>query len=98
MSVLRIHLLGDLRLPWGAAFDPQQFPKFSHLPFEDACTDIDHHRLLKLCVIHDLGEALHSDIPAIHHGQYTVLDDLTRELRAQIDPVTQRLAAAGNVG
>ncbi|HAJ37693.1 MAG TPA: phosphohydrolase [Chloroflexi bacterium] len=34
--------------------------------FEDAYPDIDHHRLLKLCVIHDLGEALHGDIPAIH--------------------------------
>jgi len=34
--------------------------------FEDAYPGIDHHRLLKLCVIHDLGEALHGDIPAIH--------------------------------
>jgi putative hydrolase of HD superfamily len=28
--------------------------------------EIDAHRVLKLCVIHDLGEALHGDIPAIH--------------------------------
>ena len=34
--------------------------------FEDEYPAIDHHRVLKLCVIHDLGEALHGDIPAIH--------------------------------
>jgi putative hydrolase of HD superfamily len=34
--------------------------------FEDVYPDIDHHRLLKLCVIHDLGEALHGDILATH--------------------------------
>lgn len=28
--------------------------------------EIDAHRVLKMCVIHDLGEALHGDIPAIH--------------------------------
>lgn len=27
---------------------------------------IDHGRLLKLCIVHDLGEAIHGDIPAIH--------------------------------
>ncbi len=28
--------------------------------------DVDHYRVLKMCVIHDLGEALHGDIPAIY--------------------------------
>ncbi len=27
---------------------------------------IDTARLLKLCIVHDLGEAIHGDIPAIH--------------------------------
>ena len=27
---------------------------------------IDQGRLLKLCIVHDLGEAIHGDIPAIH--------------------------------
>lgn len=27
---------------------------------------LDHGRLLKLCIVHDLGEAIHGDIPAIH--------------------------------
>lgn len=30
--------------------------------------EIDAHRVLKMCVIHDLGEALHGDIPAIHQN------------------------------
>lgn len=29
-------------------------------------SDIDQGRLLKLCIVHDLGEAIHGDIPAIH--------------------------------
>ena len=33
--------------------------------FEDAYPEIHHHKLLKMCVIHDLGEALHGDIPAV---------------------------------
>lgn len=35
------------------------------LIFEDAYPGIDHHRLLKLCIVHDLGEAFYGDIPAI---------------------------------
>ena len=27
---------------------------------------LDQERLLKLCIVHDLGEAIHGDIPAIH--------------------------------
>lgn len=33
--------------------------------FEPAFHGIDMSRLLKICVIHDLGEAIHGDIPAI---------------------------------
>lgn len=32
---------------------------------------LDHGRLLKLCIIHDLGEAIHGDIPAIHQDANT---------------------------
>ncbi|HSG90878.1 MAG TPA: HD domain-containing protein [Pseudomonadales bacterium] len=32
--------------------------------FEPRLADIDLARLLKLCVIHDLGEAIHGDVPA----------------------------------
>jgi putative hydrolase of HD superfamily len=34
--------------------------------FEDAFTGIDFTKLLKMCVLHDLGEAISGDIPAIH--------------------------------
>ncbi|MET1077143.1 MAG: HD domain-containing protein [Pseudomonas sp.] len=33
--------------------------------FEDAFADIDFAKLLKICVIHDLGEAIGGDIPAV---------------------------------
>lgn len=33
---------------------------------EDQLPGLDFARILKLCVIHDLGEAIHGDIPAIH--------------------------------
>jgi putative hydrolases of HD superfamily len=36
------------------------------LVFEVYFPDIDMGRVLKMCVIHDLGEAIHGDIPAIH--------------------------------
>lgn len=33
--------------------------------FEQEFADIDFAKLLKICIIHDLGEAIHGDIPAI---------------------------------
>jgi putative hydrolases of HD superfamily len=36
------------------------------LVLADDFPDIDTGRLLKLCIVHDLGEAIHGDIPAIH--------------------------------
>lgn len=35
------------------------------LLFESAYPQIDHHKLLKLCLVHDLGEAIHGDISAV---------------------------------
>ncbi|MBB1634409.1 HD domain-containing protein [Cupriavidus sp. UME77] len=35
------------------------------IAFEDALAGLDMLKVLKLCVIHDLGEALHGDIPAV---------------------------------
>ncbi|WWP01415.1 MAG: HD domain-containing protein [Candidatus Dasytiphilus stammeri] len=34
--------------------------------FEDQLKYLDFVKVLKLCVLHDLGEALHGDIPAVH--------------------------------
>ena len=33
--------------------------------FQDRLAGLDFERLLKICVIHDLGEALHGDVPAV---------------------------------
>lgn len=35
------------------------------LAFEDGLAGLDMLKVLKLCVVHDLGEAIHGDIPAI---------------------------------
>lgn len=35
------------------------------LVFEDELPGVDMLRLLKLCILHDLGEAIHGDIPAV---------------------------------
>lgn len=32
--------------------------------FENRFSDVDFARLVKICIIHDLGEAIHGDIPA----------------------------------
>ncbi|MBK1682337.1 HD domain-containing protein [Rhodoferax fermentans] len=35
---------------------------------QDSLGPLDFERVLKMCVIHDLGEALHGDVPAIAQG------------------------------
>lgn len=40
------------------------------LVFADAMPNVDALKLLKLCVVHDLGEALHGDIPAIEQAAH----------------------------
>ncbi len=34
--------------------------------FQDSLPELNFERVLKLCVVHDLGEALHGDVPAVH--------------------------------
>ncbi len=45
--------------------------------FEEELGDIDFARLLKLCIVHDLGEAINGDIPATEQTPET--DKSTRE-------------------
>lgn len=35
------------------------------LAFEDELAGVDMLKLLKLCIVHDLGEAIHGDVPAV---------------------------------
>jgi putative hydrolase of HD superfamily len=38
------------------------------LLFERELAAYDRHKLLKLCIVHDLGEAISGDVPAIHQA------------------------------
>lgn len=38
--------------------------------FEDELAGMDMLRLLKMCLVHDLGEAIHGDIPAIEQDRH----------------------------
>ncbi len=38
--------------------------------FEDGLAGLDVLKVLKMCVLHDLGEALHGDIPAVEKHQH----------------------------
>ena len=47
--------------------------------FESEFAGIDFGKLLKICVIHDLGEALHGDIPAVDQAERPDKADLERQ-------------------
>ena len=49
---------------------------------------MDMHKLLKLCVLHDLGEALHGDVPAVEQGQRP---DKSATERADLQTLMQHL-------
>ena len=69
--------------------------------FDDALRGLDLLKVLQLCVIHDLGEAIHGDIPAVHQGAFpnkseqerTDLLHLTRALDA-LDRAGDSIASA----
>jgi len=66
------------------------------LVFADELPGLDTARMLKLCIVHDLGEAIHGDIPAIHQHAHpgkaaqerldlqALTRDLDPSLRAEI--------------
>ncbi|WP_338873373.1 HD domain-containing protein [Myxococcus stipitatus] len=49
------------------------------LVFDDALAGLDPLKLLQMCVVHDLGEAIHGDIPAIHQGAHPNKSERERE-------------------
>lgn len=54
----------------------------------DAFPEVDHARLVKLCLIHDLGEALNGDIPApMQSGPGAKAHDERQDLLALIAPL-----------
>jgi len=76
------------------------------LVFADELPGLDLARVLKLCVVHDLGEAIHGDIPAIHQHAHpdksaqeredlhTLTRDLDPPLRAEIIALWDEYEAA----
>lgn len=66
------------------------------LLFEDQLGELDLLRVLKLCIVHDLGEAIHGDIPAVAQAAHPdksqqERDDLQHLARALDAPARQRL-------
>jgi putative hydrolase of HD superfamily len=59
--------------------------------FASSLPEIDLARLLKMCLVHDLGEALSGDVPAIR--QASKHEKAARE-RADLETLTAPLAAA----
>lgn len=63
--------------------------------FEDKLPTLDFAKVLKICVLHDLGEAISGDIPAVE--QQTVPDKSERERRdllALMQPLAPQLRDA----
>jgi putative hydrolases of HD superfamily len=49
--------------------------------FEDLLPGLDFAKVLKMCVVHDLGEAIHGDVPAVMQGSS---DDKTQRERRDL--------------
>ncbi|HEU4456608.1 MAG TPA: HD domain-containing protein [Longimicrobium sp.] len=64
------------------------------LLFADSFPNVDFARLVKICIIHDLGEAIGGDIPAIHQVPGESKAEKEREdLLQLLRPVPERLRA-----
>ncbi|MEN5253880.1 HD domain-containing protein [Pseudomonas protegens] len=60
------------------------------LLFEDQLGDLDLLRVLKLCIVHDLGEAIHGDIPAVAQAAHL---DKSQQERADLQLLARALDA-----
>ena len=62
------------------------------LVLADHFPDVDAHRLLKLCIVHDLGEAIGGDIPAIQQTpDAPKADQERRDLLTLLKPLPNAL-------
>ncbi len=60
--------------------------------FEKEYPDIDYKRLLKMCIIHDLGEVIGGDIPAIEqHKEMNKAEDERKDLLKLLTPLPEHL-------
>ena len=61
------------------------------LTFADQLGPVDLARLFKLCIVHDLGEAIHGDVPAV---EQTSADDKSGRERADLLELARSLPQA----
>ena len=62
------------------------------LVFEEQFPDVDFARLVKICLIHDIGEAIGGDIPApMQDGLPNKAEQERRDLLQLLDPLPARL-------
>lgn len=65
-------LKNTLRSSWTSEGRPESVAQHTWrlclmaLVFADAYPEVDFARLVKMCIVHDLGEAIGGDVPAIH--------------------------------
>lgn len=68
------------------------------ITFGDELAGLDLLKILKMCVVHDLGEAIHGDIPAVNQAQFPNKsqqehDDLLLLTRALDEPLRADILA-----
>ncbi len=62
--------------------------------FREEFPEVDFSRLIRICVIHDLGEAIGGDIPAIDQtGPGSKTDQERRDLLQLVSPLARRFQA-----
>lgn len=88
-----------LRSAWTSEGEPESVAQHTWrlclmaLVLADAWPEVDAARLLKLCVVHDLGEALRGDVPAVEQDPGD--DKAAREredLQELVEPLPERAA------
>jgi putative hydrolase of HD superfamily len=62
------------------------------LVMRPAFPDVDFARLVKICIIHDLGEAIHGDVPAPEQARRTALGIATGKAAEERQDLVQLLA------
>lgn len=63
------------------------------LVFQDSFPELDLAKLLKICIIHDLGEAIGGDIPAPQQGSLAKAGQEREDLLQLLAPLPRRIQA-----
>lgn len=86
------------RSAWTSAGQPESVAEHTWrlclmaLVLKDAFPGVDFARLVKMCIIHDLGEAIGGDIPAIHQVPgHSKADQERADLLELLQPLPSRL-------